>query len=224
MKNICFQEFNKEATLQQFELPSDEKLISVMQKTFPFYWHEKLEEDQIKLLHDQDEQKLTGSHSSKMLSAIEIPLSLHTVLDGCIIVTDCTVYECRPRTSPERLFLDLCVNQTDSKLVEQLGISLGLDLNYLLEAAADFLLCHGNSKQATRLFHMSKGNPINRISSFAKYGYILDIMPYLQQLLYKESKDLRDEDRKKLIELGLHGLVLKLSQDPSSEEIIEIFR
>ncbi|XP_053407428.1 uncharacterized protein LOC123565052 isoform X2 [Mercenaria mercenaria] len=218
------QDFNKEATLQQFELPADEKLISVMQKSFPFYWHEKLEEDQIKLLHDQDEQKLTGSHSSKVLSALEIPLSLHTVLDGCIIVTNSTVYECRPRASPERLFLELCVNQTDCKLVEQLGISLGLDLNFLFEAAADFLLSHGNSKQATRLFHMSKGNPINRISSFSKYGYIQDILPFLQQLLRKENSELSTEDYGKLVELGLHGLVLKLSKEPDNEEIINLFR
>ena len=58
--------------------------------------------------------------------------------------------------SPERLFLELCVSQSDALFAEQLGISLSLDLNFLLEIAADFLLRHGNSKQATRLFHMSK--------------------------------------------------------------------
>lgn len=159
-----------------------------------------------------------------MLSALAIPLSRQTVLDGCIIVTDCTVYECRPRASPERLFLELCINQTDSNFMEQLGISLGLDLNFLFEVAADFLLSHNKSKQASRLFHMAKGNPINRVSSFAKYGYIQEIMPFLQQLLRKDNSELMSEEYKKLVDLGLHGLVLRLSHEPENEEVTNIFR
>lgn len=217
-----FQEFNKEAILQQFEFPPDEKLQYIVQKSFPFYWHEKLEEDQFKLLCDQEEK--TGSDCSEMPCSIEIPLSSHTVLDGCIIITNCTVYECRPMTSPERLFLELCISQSDSKLIEQLGISLGLDLNSLLEVAADFLLCHGNSKQATRLFHMSKGSPVNRISSFAKYGYIQEILPFVQQLLRKDSNKLSRDEYRQLVDLALHGLVLRLTQVAENEDLTNIFR
>lgn len=218
--DCCLQEFNKEAVLQQFEFPVDEKLVAVQQRSFPFYWHEKLEEEQLKLLTDSDEIKTFTTKSSAAL----IPLSSHTVLDGCIVITTSTVYECRPRVSPERLFLELCVSQNDSKVIEQLGLSLGLDLNFLFEIAADFLLCHGNSKQATRIFHMSKGSPVSRVSSFAKYGYIHEILPYLQQMLRKETSELSPSHHEQLVELGLHGLVCRLVQEPDNEDTVETFR
>lgn len=210
--------------LQQFEFPAYEKLISVIPKSFPFYWHEKLESDQLKLLHDHDELQQSENSSTEILSALEIPIRSHTVLDGCIIVTNTAVYECRPRASPERLFLELCLSQSDSRVIEQLGISLGLDLNSLLEVAADFLLCHGRSKQATRLFHMSKASPVSRIASFAKYGFIHEIMPFLQQMLRKESSALNEQKYKHIVELGLHGLVLKLAEEPNNVELVSMFR
>ena len=214
------QEFNKESILQQFEFPTDERLISVLPKSFPFYWHEKLEEDQVKHFTDSDEIK----HFPNKSSSMSINLSSHTVLEGCIVITNSTVYECRPRLSPERLFVELCITQMDSKPIEQLGLSLGLDLNFLFECAADYLLCHGNSKQATRIFHMSKDSPVSRVASFAKYGYIHEILPYLQQLLRKEPSDVRPEEKKQLVQLGLRGLVCRLMQDPDNEDIAENFR
>ena len=91
---LIFQEFNKDAILQQFDISSEEKLLSILLKSFPFYWHEKLEEQQTRSGVEQTEPDGTG-HSR--ISAFDIHLTSHTVLDGCIIVTDSTVYECRPR-------------------------------------------------------------------------------------------------------------------------------
>ena len=92
--DFLLQDFNKDAILQQFEFAADEKLLCILSKSYPFYWHEKLEDQQIKHLHDQDDQ--TGSWEEKVLSAYEIPLSSFTVLDGCMVITDTTVYECKP--------------------------------------------------------------------------------------------------------------------------------
>lgn len=205
--------------LQQFEFPSDEKLLSVRAKTFPFYWHVKLEEEQIKHLSDSDEGM---SHHKP--SVMSIPLDTHTVLEGCIVISNTTVYECRPRISPERLFLEFCVTQSDPRPIEQLGLSLGLDLNFLFEKAVDFLLSNGDSKQATRIFHLSKGSPVARVASFAKHGYVNEILPYLQQLLRKEPSDIRPEERYHLVQLGLHGLVCRLIQEPQDEGLMENFR
>ena len=60
------------------------------------------------------------------------------------------------RISPERLCLELCMGRSDVSVAERLGISLSLDLNSLFEVAADYLLSHGNSKQANRLFQTAK--------------------------------------------------------------------
>ncbi|XP_052272508.1 uncharacterized protein LOC127873013 isoform X1 [Dreissena polymorpha] len=213
-------DFNKDSVVQQFEIPPDEKLVSILAKPFPFYWHEKLEEDHHKHLADTDDHK----NAESLPSAYNIILNSHTVLDGCIVITNNTVYECRPRISPERLFLELCISQSDSSLVEQLGISLGLDLNFLFEIASDYLLSHGNCKQATRLFHLSKGSPISRIASFSKYGYVHEILPYLQQLLRKGNSELNLDDHRKLVELGLYGLVYRLTLEPDNEELINNFK
>ena len=104
MLRLSFQPFNKDAVLQQFELPPEDKLLTILPKSFPFYWHEKLEEQLGKLSYDQDDARSTGSELEqsgvdqyKALSAFGIPLSSHTVLDGCIVISDSTVYECRPR-------------------------------------------------------------------------------------------------------------------------------
>ncbi|WAR18296.1 UVR8-like protein [Mya arenaria] len=214
-----YEEFNKESVLQQFEFSADEKLMSIFPKSFPFYWHEKLENDFSRHPQDTDYKQ-----ADNVPSALDIPLSSHTVIDGCIIVTENTVYECRPRVSPERLFLELCINQSDSSLIDQLGISLGLDLNILFERAAEYLLSQGVSKQATRLFHMSKGSPLLRVASFSKYGYIHEILPYIQQLLRKDESDISGADQHRLVELGLHGLVYRLTLEQDNTEIIQMFR
>ena len=45
---------------------------------------------------DAEQTELEGTSRSRV-SAYDVHLTSHTVLDGCIIVTDSTVYECRPR-------------------------------------------------------------------------------------------------------------------------------
>ena len=101
---VVLQEFNKDAILQQFEFSPEEKLLDILPKSFPFYWHEKLEEQELKLLSNQEAESKTNSDTeqtgltiSKVPSALGIVLNSHTVLDGCVIVTNSTVYECRPR-------------------------------------------------------------------------------------------------------------------------------
>ena len=43
-----------------------------------------------------EQTDIEGTNQNR-ISAFDIQLTSHTVLDGCIIVTDSTVYECRPR-------------------------------------------------------------------------------------------------------------------------------
>lgn len=94
---ILFQDFNKEAILQQFDLPQEERLLTVLKKSFPFYWHEKREED---LRQKMAQDVLMGATSKPGIlpsTAYDMQVTSHTVLDGCIIITGASVYECRPR-------------------------------------------------------------------------------------------------------------------------------
>lgn len=85
--------------LQQFDLPANEHLLAVEKKSFPFYWHEKCEEN-LRQKYNQD-MKLglasSGSWQPSLTMSHDIQLTNHTVLDGCIIVTDASVYEMKPR-------------------------------------------------------------------------------------------------------------------------------
>lgn len=211
-------EFNREAILQQFDFSGDEKLLSILLKSFPFYWHEKLEEQQ-----RGTTGQMAGTSCSR-ISAFDIQLTSHTVLDGCIIVTDSNVYECRPRISPERLCLELCVSQSDVSVAEQLGISLSLDLNSLFEVAADYLLSCGNSKQASRLFQTAKSSPAKRVAKFAKYGFIHEVIPYLLQVLSKDYNDVTMEEKKQLSDMALHGLVYQLKHEPDQTNVADTLK
>ena len=202
--------------LQQFEFHNDEKLMAILPKSYPFYYHEQLEDQQLHSLATESQGK---KHPDGAMSVFDIPLDNHTVLDGCVIISNSTVYECKPRVSPERLFLGLCISQSDSFLIEQLGISLGLDLNFLFEKAADYLLQHGNNKAATRIFQMSKCSLVTRVSSFARHGYVQDVLPYIDQLLKKDNVDLEDEVKQTLIEMCINGLMYGLSRDPDNTQL-----
>lgn len=91
----CFmQDFSNEAVVQEFTLPEGEHLISVERKRYPFYYHEHHESELSKRVRSGS---ITGPAKNLELPVFDIPVTTHTVLDGCIIVTDCSVYEIRPR-------------------------------------------------------------------------------------------------------------------------------
>lgn len=102
--NFVLKEFNKEAVLQHFDLPADEKLLTVVKKSFPFYWHDKREENFKQQmmrnketgLWDHSENKSLGTYGGAYRS-FEIQINGHTVLNGCLVITDTAVYELRPR-------------------------------------------------------------------------------------------------------------------------------
>ncbi|XP_046564861.1 uncharacterized protein LOC124273631, partial [Haliotis rubra] len=146
-------DFNKEAIVQQFDLPPDETLLGVQKKCFPFYWHEKREEERLRSVQEGEEMEQPTSLPPNIQA---IPVTSHTVLDGCIVITNQAIYECRPRISPERLFLALAIQHTDAAYAESLGISIGLDLTALFEVAADHLLRAGEFSRSVRLYQLSK--------------------------------------------------------------------
>ena len=62
----------------------------------------------------------------------------HTV-DGMILVTTSGVFQCQPRTSPEKLFLELAVSSSDTSAADVLAITSGLDVNKLYEVGMSFI-------------------------------------------------------------------------------------
>lgn len=96
---ICVeQEFNNDSVLQQLGLPAGEQVLGLCHRTFPFYWHDKLEEDHVMRLQQSLSLEQPSVDSVALeLQTFSIPVTSHTVLDGCLIITEIGVYECRPR-------------------------------------------------------------------------------------------------------------------------------
>ena len=115
--------------IQTFVLPPGERLIAMFQ-------HSETVESIIKEDPPDPSQTLTSSGGS------------HTV-DGMILVTTSGVFQCQPRTSPEKLFLELAVNSSDTSAADVLAITSGLDVNRLYEVDTSLktsLLTHGRKK------------------------------------------------------------------------------
>ncbi|XP_014665910.1 PREDICTED: uncharacterized protein LOC106807909 [Priapulus caudatus] len=132
-----------------------------------------------------------------------IALEHHTVFTGCLIVGRRAVYECRPRISPERMFLDLTIDNYDIDVTELLGISLGLDLYLLYELAGDFYLEQGQFCHAIYLYQVSKSPYVRVIYNFVKHNHIGKILAYVSNLLSNSKMYMTLVDREQLANIAL---------------------
>lgn len=210
------QDFNKDAVLQQFDLPQEEHLLTVLKKSYPFYWHDKREEDLCQKMAQDIQLGLGRANRSgpNILpsTAYDMQVTSHTVLNGCIIITGSSVYECRPRISPERLFLQMAVQQLDHSRTEVLGIGLGLDLNTLYEVSAEHVLKNKDFTQAIRLYKLSKCSHARRVAIFAQYGCVQEVLTYARQVLCAQNQDINTVERKQLTDLAIHCFVHQIQE------------
>ncbi|KAL9959343.1 hypothetical protein ACROYT_G032657 [Oculina patagonica] len=189
--------------IQTFALPSGEKLVAMFQHSETV--DSVIVEDNFD--HSQD------STSSPGVS--------HTV-DGMILVTTSGVFQCQPRTSPEKLFLELAVNSSDTSAADVLAITSGLDVNKLYEMAGDEALGNEKYEHALELYHLSKCSFERRVAQFAKHGRVADILTYLRQALSKYS-DVHTAERKQLSNLTLFCFiqqVLESSGDAIQHQVL----
>lgn len=87
----------------------------MVKKSFPFYWHDKREENFKQQMMRNKETGLWNHSEDKTLGtyggayrSFEIQINGHTVLNGCLVITDTAVYELRPRfVNPLLLILNI---------------------------------------------------------------------------------------------------------------------
>ncbi|XP_074613691.1 uncharacterized protein LOC141873555 isoform X3 [Acropora palmata] len=164
--------------IQTFLLPAGEKLVGMFQ-------HSEAVES---VVMDSN----IGNNSAGVLQSV----------DGVFLVTSSGLYCCQPKTSPEKLFLELAVNSTDTSAADILAITSGLDVNKLYEMAGDEALMSKNYKRALELYHLSKCPFEKQVSQFAKHERVADILGYLRQVLSKHG-DVHTAERKQLSNLTL---------------------
>ncbi|XP_070558000.1 uncharacterized protein [Ptychodera flava] len=202
-------DINMDSVVQLFNVPDNEKILAVHKVKFPAaYLSDKLKQELKERM-----PSVSGRQSTVRPGFSPTDWSKEfqkdTVLDGCVVITDAAIYQCRPRVSPEALFLQLAVQYSDTSLAEKLGIVLGLDVNTLYESAAMLRLSKGQFTQAMKLFSLSKCNNMKRVSSFAKYGRMKEILTHLKLVLNKPAELLPNE-RKQLSNLAVHCYVQQI--------------
>ncbi|XP_071960414.1 uncharacterized protein [Antedon mediterranea] len=132
--------------------------------------------------------------------------------ESCIVVTNKGVYHCRPRVIPEELFLQLVLDNLGTlESADKLGFILGLDVNLLYEKAADKRLADGNYQQAMKLYNMSKCPNMQRVTRFAQYGCIHEVLEHCFAALSK-PKQLQWVERRQLADLLIKCSVHELLQ------------
>ena len=62
------------------------------------------------------------------------------------------------------------------------------------------------------------------MAKFAKYGFIVEVIPYLLQLLSKSNAEIIPEEKKQLCDMALHGLVFQLKQDLDQTNVADTLR
>ncbi|KAK3700687.1 hypothetical protein QZH41_015637 [Actinostola sp. cb2023] len=128
--------------------------------------------------------------------------------------------------SPENLFLDLAINNTDNTAADMLAITTGLDVNMLYEMAAKEALRQSKYEHAMKLYQLSKCPFSRRVAQFAKHNRVGDILTYLRQALSKHS-DFHTAERKQLSNFALYCFVQQIleysGQIKKQKELSEMF-
>lgn len=86
------------------------------------------------------------------------------------------------RVSPERLFLDLALGKSDASITDNLGISLGLDINTLYELSAENCVQNHSYERAIKLFKMAK------VIASNNWNWKMNIFTRVLQIILKVGK------------------------------------
>ncbi len=83
--------------LQEFPFSSDEHVITVYKRPYQFFWHERYGDERPlqEASTDGDGLHMRQVPGDKLSN--QIALSSHSVLDGCMVLTNHALYKCRPR-------------------------------------------------------------------------------------------------------------------------------
>ena len=119
--NLFTSQKTDSSIIQTFLLPPGEKPVAMFQ-------------------HSETVDSVVNEDVAWMNSA-----AMSQSVDGLILVTTSGVFQCKPKTSPEKLFLELAVNSADTSAADILAITSGLDVNKLYEVSAQAVIKDFNS-------------------------------------------------------------------------------
>lgn len=146
----------------------------------------------------------SSKENRKETKNVQSNISSRDDLDGCLIIQKDCVWECHLRTTPAELFLSYTATPSDLPHAEKLGVMLGLDIHKLYEVAAEEQLSSGHFAQAVHLYQLSKCPQLKRIAHFMSYGYLSELIAYIQVLFSTKSVEIAPEDKCHFANIALH--------------------
>ncbi|XP_071809900.1 uncharacterized protein [Asterias amurensis] len=216
---------NEDALMQKFLLPSGQTPLGIFKCSFPVdYLDGKMAPSDDKPstssqpFTETPTEQPGGKTSQILLSNVE----RHTILEGCVLVTDKAVYQCRPRISPEGLFLDLAMEGGETSLPDNLGISLGLDMNGLYELAANQRLAEGQTILAMRLYNRSECSQLKQVANFVKQGYMEEAISLIRSANVRSN--LTTADKRLLADAAIKCYLHQILEGRSDEALMVKFR
>ncbi|XP_076325051.1 uncharacterized protein LOC143233042 [Tachypleus tridentatus] len=179
-------------------------------------------ENESGLKKDRERLSVVGKRKH---STLEKCFILENLISGFYIVTKHCVFECRPRVTPEKLFLSLTTSPADLPRAEHLGVMLSLDISYLYEVAADLQLANGQFAQAVRLYQLSKCPQLKRVANFISYGYLSELLAYVQVLFTTTITEVQAPDRVHFGNLAVHCFVQQILEKTGEKlAVVHAFR
>ncbi|CAL1300518.1 unnamed protein product, partial [Larinioides sclopetarius] len=168
------------------------------------------------------EQCKSPLQSENLLQKLDALTNEQQNLEGCILVQNDCVWECRLRISAEALFLSLTATPSDLPLAEKLGVMLGLDLHKLYDIAADAQLSSGQFAQAVHLYQLSKCPQLKRVAHFMGYGFLSELIAYTQVLFSTKSVEIVSADKCHFANIALHCFAHQVKNKFQDRHVINL--
>ncbi|EFA80011.1 regulator of chromosome condensation domain-containing protein [Heterostelium album PN500] len=147
-------------------------------------------------------------------------------MPSCYLWTNFSVYEFRPKKSPEEIFFELVSKNLEKIDGEALGKTFRMDLLSLYETAADLSFDQGRYGRALDLYYLSGVKTNKLVLKFLEIGRMDIIMTHLKAILHQPDA-FNDQEKKRmtntLFQCYLQKLLMSKEEFKSSDAEFSYF-
>lgn len=172
-------EFNKNSYIQTFTFQHEETVRYLLSPTQA--------DNDVRNVSSSPSLLSQSTDESKTKMSLE-DMSSRICRDTCVIVTNKSVYQLRPRDTPGALVFEYIREQKNLEKSEILAKIFGLDLQMILETVAEKQLEFGNLENAVTLYKLSKCQPLKSVLKLAEAGFTDRLLTYITSLLHQNNQ------------------------------------
>ncbi|XP_054276720.1 uncharacterized protein LOC128995726 [Macrosteles quadrilineatus] len=214
-KQILNSEVNPDSLLQQFFFQDGEEIQALYRIT------PNLKDQNEKFFGRLEEE--TTNRKKTYKSNRSSGLAEQSPLDQCAVVTNKAVYKVVMRKSPREVVFACVMNPNKLERAERLCHMFGLDLQQLLETAAEKQLEAGQLDSAVTLYKLARCRPVKSVLHMASAGFTQQLLAMTTGLL-QTSQPLSQTESLHLANLSVLTFTEQCLRAKSSDNIMTQFR